>query len=117
MSVHTIINFAHPVSPAAKAAIFAMYNNGDEPDTWLDVTVQLDRTQPLKPQVEAIVGEAMEKVRSRNPRNVDCILLPGLAPAAVIVARMFPHANIIRLADIGTPPVWMPVELIPPARR
>lgn len=115
-----VVNFSHPLNPAAKAEIAERYGQMTETNV-LDVPVQVDFTQPLMPQVERIyqdalrkVGEAFGSSQAGHAANVDCMILPGLNIVAVLLANKFKTTNIIVMAGepSATPPRFMPVELI-----
>lgn len=109
-----LVNFSHPLNPAAEAAIRADYGAGEL--TIIAVPVQVDQAGPLVPQVERLVAQAVHEAGG-NPLNIDAYIPPGLAPVAILVARALPHAHLLRLVGQGTPPVFMPAELISSPRR
>lgn len=107
----TVLNFSHPLAPAAAEAIANNYGAGEA--RIIDVPVHLNLNSPTRDQLYQLTEEALSRLGSPNRLNVDCIILPWYALAAVAVARAFPSANIIRLHRTGLEP-FMPTELIRP---
>lgn len=107
----TVINFSHPLSDEAREFISRKYGWGDA--VFHDVRVQIERSEPILPQVEQIAANAIGLAQG-NAYNVDCIILPGLAEVAVLIVELFGHANIIRMSQVPNtlPPRFMPIELI-----
>lgn len=114
----TVINFSHPLNPEAETAV-KRYGNGEAEIR--TIKVQVDRTKPLKPQVDALFAEALNVVadiygspHAGSAANVDCIILPGLSDVAVLLAAKFPTANIISMNAVpnALPPKYMPSELL-----
>ena len=108
----TVCNFSHPLSAEARDYISREWGTQD-PDQFIDIRVQIDRNQPLLPQVNAIVADATTRAGG-NIYNIDCIVLPGLSDVAFLLAEYFEHANVIRMNAVpnSLPPKFMPVELI-----
>jgi hypothetical protein len=109
----TIINFSHPLFEN-RPDVLALV--GDDYRV-IDVRVQVDQSVSwLIKEVDPLVSQAVET--AGNLRNIDCIVLPGLASVAVLLALEFmsrgymPH--ILRLAPVAgaTPPRFEAVELI-----
>lgn len=110
----TIVNFSHPVQnnrPDIKLTV------GDEYRT-IDVTVQLNQGRStLLPAIDSVVYEATHKVGG-NIRNIDYIIIPGLAIAAVMLVEEFRRAeyipNILRMAPASKalPPRYEAVEVV-----
>lgn len=97
----TIINFSHPVQPDRPDIKQIV---GDEYKTF-DIPVQLDqRATALLPAIDSILYEAT-RLAGGNIRNIDCIILPGLAICAVMIVEEFRRAeyipNILRMAPIS----------------
>jgi hypothetical protein len=63
--------------------------------------------------VESLVEQATAAAGD-NPLNIDCIIPPGQATVAVLIARALPSANIISVTRDGDalPPRYMPRELL-----
>ena len=110
----TIVNFSHPL-PADRPDVLALVG-GDY--RVADVRVQVDQSAEwLIKQVSPLVSQAIEAAGG-NLRNIDCIILPGLASVAVLLIQEFmargymPH--ILRLAPVAgaTPPRFEAVEHI-----
>jgi len=99
----TVLNFSHPLNPDAARVLQEEYGVQEI----VQVPFHLDTNRPIVPQV----AEVTSAVRKEHGEP-DYIILPGFAPAAVLVARAFPRAKIVRLAAQGTPPKWMPVEVL-----
>ena len=100
-----LVNFSHPLSAEAKKILEEKYNVTD----FIDIGVHLDTSQDVEPQVEGIIENVREAVYGED---IDYIILPGFSVAAALVSWAFPDAKIVRLAAKGTPPVWVPVEII-----
>lgn len=109
----TILNFSHPILPGRPDIEDVL---GDEYQV-LEIKVHLDLAAPMVSQVIDIVGQAKARVRG-NIRNIDCIVLPGLADAAALVIEEFRLAgyvpNILRLVRVPDtlPPRFEAVEVI-----
>lgn len=108
----TVCNFSHPLSAEARDYISREWGTQD-PDAFIDVRVQIDRSAPLLPQVNAIITDATTRAGG-NILNIDCIVLPGLSDVAFLLAEHFEHANVIRMNAVpnSLPPKFMPCELI-----
>lgn len=74
-----VVNFSHPLSPAAVAALENLM--GDEVEI-IDIPVQIDLSlAKVQPQIEAIIDEV--------PPGVDAIVPPGLSiVTALLCARL-----------------------------
>jgi len=97
-----LINFSHPLNPDAERVLHKEYGVTEI----VHYPIHLDLNVGLDTQVQAIV----EDVRSRYGEP-DVIIPPGYAPAAILLAEAFPY-RFIRLTSTGTPPKWMPAELL-----
>lgn len=94
----TIINFSHPVQsnrPDVEAVVSDEYQV-------FDVVVHLDQSRTtLLPAIDCIFAEA-KQLAGGNIRNIDCIILPGLAMGAVMIVEAFCQSgyipNILRMA-------------------
>ncbi len=109
----TIINFSHPL-PENRPDVLALVNDDYRV---ADIRVQVNQSAPwLVNEVRPLVSQAVEAA-GNNVRNIDCIILPGLASVAVLLIQEFmsrgymPH--ILRLAPVAgaTPPRFEAVEL------
>lgn len=112
----TVINFSHPLTADAQAAIAREYGGGEAEVH--DVPVRVDMTRDLVTQTDAVLKAAV-KAAGGNILNVDCVVLPGLSVVAALLMRSLPHANIIVIAaEKGSlPPKFMPVQLVPSQNR
>ncbi len=110
----TIINFSHPVQnnrPDIEAIVADEYQV-------FSVAVQLDQNAPsLAAQIADCIVEAKAKAGG-NIRNIDCIILPGLAVGAVMIVEAFCQSgyipNILRMAPVkgALPPRFEAVEVV-----
>ena len=106
----TIANFSHPLSQAAKEYMDRMYAAGGGLHI-IDVPVQIDTDKPLARQVEALVAVAVSQANN-NAANIDMFIPPGLNFAAVFLPALLPTAHMIVMARVGTPPTFMPVQVV-----
>ena len=111
-----ILNFTHPLTPEQRAQIEALAHTSIEEVR--TVPVQIDQSEPLEPQITAIVdsvGLSSEEWQTRpflvNP--------PGYAPAAFVLlaelhGRIGHFPSLIRLRPLpgSTPTVYEVAELI-----
>lgn len=108
-----LVNFSHPL-PASREDVIALL--GDDYNVF-SVHVQLDlKKNPLQFQVISLVDQAIAAVGG-NIRNIDVIVLPGLAEAASLIVVEFGGRgyipNVLRLAkDDSLPPRFLGQELI-----
>ncbi len=105
----TLVNFSHPLSPAAEAMLSEEIAGGDL--RVVNIRVQVDLAAPLAPQVEALVAEATAAAGG-NPLNIDCIIPPGHAAVAAMVKSALPRAHLIVLRPVGTPPQFVPAHIV-----
>jgi hypothetical protein len=105
------INFSHPLNEEAERTFIARYCAGEA--TIYQVAVQLDTEEPLTPQLDDIAQEVLAlPLIHGNAFNVDCIIPPGHSVAAGYFARRFPGANLVVMTRRGTPPQFVPTELV-----
>lgn len=106
----TIANFSHPLSPEATAYIdqFHALNGGIRE---IIVPAQFDLAKDLTIQVGEIVADAINQAEG-SKYNIDCFIPPALSFAAVFIPSLLPTANMIVMARSGTPPVFMPAQLV-----
>lgn len=101
-----ILNFSHPLSDAAHAALIEQCGSANA--VVHTIPVQVDLAQPLAPQIAIIVADALEIIDS-NPYNADVIIPPGLAIVAAQLVRFFPSANLAVIASTdGVPRQFLP---------
>lgn len=105
----TIINFSHPLSAEAEAAL--PEHLGVEAVRVHIVPVQVDLAAELQSQVNELVAVAVAAAGG-NRLNIDCIIPPGHAAVAAMLARELPHANLLVLRAVGTPPRYRPAQLV-----
>jgi len=98
-----LVNFSHPLHSEAKQVLLEQYGITEI----IQVPFHLDMNQNIVPQVIEI---ALQVTRQHGQPHY--IILPGFAPAAALIARLFPNSRLVRLAATGNPPKWMPVEII-----
>lgn len=106
----TIANFSHPLSPEATAYIdqFLALNGGVRE---IIVPANFDLARDLTIQVGEIVDDAINQAGG-NKYDIDCFIPPALNFAAVFIPAMLPTANMIVMARSGTPPSFMPAQLV-----
>ncbi len=110
----TIVNFSHPVHddrPDIKLTVGDVYKT-------IDVKVHLDQDLPtLLPAIDSIIYETT-RLAGGNIKDIDCIILPGLSIAAVMIIEEFRRAgyipNILRMAPASKalPPRFEAVEVV-----
>ena len=107
----TVVNFSHPLNSSATTEITRKWG-GREPVNFIQLRVQIDRNAPLLPQIDKIVEDANRAAAG----PIHFIILPGLSDVAFFLAKPFAKASVIRMGAVPDklPPVYMPVELIPP---
>src|SRR5690242_5433416 len=112
-----ILNFTHPLTEEHITQITALAGTGiDEIRT---IRVQIDQSEPLSPQIVAIVDEAGLSSQDWQTRPL-LINPPGYAPAAFLLlaelhGRIGHFPSLIRLrpkADAGPVPVYEVAELL-----
>jgi len=90
-----ILNLSHGLGDEAQAQIEARIGPFQE----IRIPCQLDLSQPLEPQIEALLEDAPA---------ADYIIPPSLAPAAYLVGqRLAKGTPLIWLRSQGTPPRWV----------
>ena len=97
-----VFNFSHPLSTTAVEQLTARFGAVEV----VVIPVHLDMKQPLLPQVESMVKPHSEAMNGTEPF---CIVLPGMAIAAVAVASAvsgfagsLPMVVELRMAQNGT---------------
>jgi len=97
----TVLNFSHPLSESNREYLNTPSVAGAGGAVIIDVPVQVDLTDPISAQVDAIVRDAFERMSAAgitpSPANVDCIVPPGLSIVAVPICNRFPAAKLVAL--------------------
>lgn len=114
----TIVNFSHPVEDSREDIARVCGLRDATEYKVVQVPVQVDRQQPMSAQCWELALEAIRQAGG-NARNIDCIVLPGLSEAAVLILDYFRVVeeylpNILRLAPLPgvTPPRFEAVEVV-----
>lgn len=100
-----ILNFTHPLTPEQQAQIEALASTAIEEVR--TIPVQIDQTEPLEPQITAIVNAADLSSEEWQMRSL-LINPPGYAPAAFVLlaqlhGRIGHFPTLIRLRPLSGP--------------
>jgi hypothetical protein len=106
-----ILNFSHPLSPAAVERLTAHFG---QPPEIHNIPVRVELERPLMEQIDAICDAA--EVILDGDGEPPTLVMPGLSIVAAVIAHRYTWSPLLVLVRDGddTPPRFMPRHILYP---